>query len=53
MDKRLDAERPQYLVLCWMYPPEGEVANSDLDRHFREYEQKASRDLHDRNACLL
>ena len=21
--KRLDAEQPRYLVLCWMYPPEG------------------------------
>jgi hypothetical protein len=45
MDKRLDAERPQYLVLCWMYPREGEAANSDVDRHFREYDEKVSRDL--------
>jgi hypothetical protein len=27
MDERLDLGRPQYLVLCWMYPPEGEAAN--------------------------
>jgi hypothetical protein len=45
MDKRLDAERPQYLVLCWIYPREGEAASSELDRHFREYDEKVSRDL--------
>jgi hypothetical protein len=43
--KRLDAERPRYLILCWMYPQEGETANSDLDRRFREYDEKISRDL--------
>ena len=45
MDKRLDTERPQYLVLYWMYPQEGEAANSGLHRHFREYDEKVSRDL--------
>jgi hypothetical protein len=45
VDKRLIAERPQYLVLCWMHPREGEAASSELDRHFREYDEKVSRDL--------
>jgi hypothetical protein len=45
MDKRLDAGWPQYLVLCWIHPPESEIVNSDLDRHFREYDAKVSRDL--------
>jgi hypothetical protein len=43
--KRLDTEQPRYLVLCWIYPQEGEAANSDLDRRFREYDKKISRDL--------
>ena len=43
--KRLDAEQPRYLVLCWMYPPDGEADNFDLDRRFREYDEKISRDL--------
>ena len=45
VSKRLHAKRPQYLVLCWMHPPESEVADSDLDRRFREYDEKVSRDL--------
>jgi hypothetical protein len=45
VDKRLDARRPQYLVLCWIHPPESEAANSDLGRHFRKYDEKISRDL--------
>lgn len=45
MGKRLNAERPRYLVLCWMHPPEGEAAHSDLDRRFREYDEKISRVL--------
>ena len=45
MDKQLDAGWPQYLVLCWMYPPESEAANSDLDRHFREYDERVAREV--------
>jgi hypothetical protein len=45
MGKRLYAERPRYLVLCWMHPPEDEAAHSDLDHHFREYDERISRDL--------
>jgi hypothetical protein len=41
----LGSVRRHYLVLCWMLPPEGEAANSNLDRHFREYGEKGSRDL--------
>lgn len=44
MGKRLGAERPGYLVLCWVYSCEGEEANSKLDRHLREYDEKISRD---------
>lgn len=44
MGKRLGAERPGYLVLCWMYSSEGEAANSKLDRRLREYDEKISRD---------
>jgi len=45
LGKRLHAERPQYLVLCWMYPLESEAADSDLDHRFREYDEKISRNL--------
>lgn len=44
MGKRLDAERPGYLLLCWVYSCEVEAANSKLDRHLREYDEKISRD---------
>lgn len=44
MGKRLDAERPGYLVLCWIDSCEGEAANSKIDRHLREYDEKISRD---------
>jgi len=43
--KRLDVEQPQYLVMWWMYPQEGQAANSDLDRRFREYDEKISQAL--------
>lgn len=45
VDKRLDAKRPQYLVLCWMYPQEGGASDSELDRHFQGYDKKVSQDL--------
>lgn len=45
MDKQLDSERPQYLVLGCMYPQEGEAVNSKFECHFREYDEKVSRDL--------
>jgi hypothetical protein len=45
MGKQLYEERLRYLVLCWMHPPENEAAHSDLDRHFREYDEKIVRDL--------
>lgn len=44
IEKRLGAERPGYLVLYWVYSCEGEAANSKLDRHLREYDEKISRD---------
>ena len=31
-----DAERPRYLVLCWLYSQEGGAVNPDLDSRFRE-----------------
>lgn len=43
--KRLHTKRPQYLVLCWMHPPESGASDSDLDHRFREYDEKVSRDL--------
>jgi hypothetical protein len=44
MGKRLDTEQAGYLVLCWLYPREGEAVNPHLERHFREYDEKISRD---------
>lgn len=43
--KRLDTKRSQYLVLCWMDPREEHVANPDLARRCREYDERISRDV--------
>lgn len=43
--KRLDTKRPQYLVLCWIDPREEHVANHDLARRCREYDERVSRDV--------
>jgi hypothetical protein len=44
LGKRPDTGRPGLLVLCWVYLCEGEAATATLDRHFREYDEKISRD---------
>lgn len=44
MGKRLDTGSAGYLVLCWVYPHEGEAVASDSHRCFRDYDQKILRD---------
>lgn len=54
MGKRTDTGRAGYLVLCWMYPYEGEAVASDSARCFRDYDQKIVRDAvrHERLSAL-
>ena len=52
--KRLDTGHPGYLVLCWVYPDQGEIVTATLDRHFRAYDNKISGDTarRERLSCL-
>ena len=45
MGKRLDTGRPGYLVLCWVYPYEGEAVTAELDRRLQDYDEKISSDI--------
>jgi hypothetical protein len=45
MGKRLDNGRPGYLVLCWVYPYEGEAVTAELDRRLQDYDEKISSDI--------
>ena len=45
LGKRIDGERPQYLIQCWIYAKRGGAANHYLDRCLQKHDARVSQDL--------